>query len=142
MSPDHRTDISGSVKDKMIGPRRWAGVIWRKIRFYCNGAIVKQLTKVPCHFGCQGRIQRRLIKENQCAKENIVPRTKKDRALMANTYKQRSKQDPRFGPAPACRSQQNLVQQRESLRPTAAAPIVAATPDATEQEQHQEDHQD
>jgi hypothetical protein len=31
------------VEDQIIESRRWAGVIWRKIRFYCNGAIVKQL---------------------------------------------------------------------------------------------------
>ena len=45
-------------------------------------------------------------------------------------------------PAPAYPLRQTLVQNREFLHPTATAPIVAATPDATEQEQHQEDHQD
>ena len=65
----------------MTGSGRWAGVIWRKIRFYCNRAIVKQLIKeMPCHFGCQGSVQRRLIKEDQSAKEAIVPHHKKDRA--------------------------------------------------------------
>jgi hypothetical protein len=38
--------------------------------------------------------------------------------------------------------QRFLVRGRESLCPTAAAPIVTAAPDATQQEQHQEDHQD
>ena len=64
----------------MIWLGRRAGVILRKLRFYCDGAIVKQLTKAPCHFGCQGRIQRRLIKEDQSAKEAIIPHLKKDRA--------------------------------------------------------------
>jgi hypothetical protein len=53
--------------------------------------------------------------------------------------------DPRVatGPRPAAAvlSQGLLRQDREPL-PSAAAPVIAATPDATQQKQHHHDHED